>query len=244
MSDSGTGFRQWSRCRTPSVDQDEAGLHEHIEVLRERIATRLYIDAVVTPRNAVWRAVLACDGKDHNRDHLPAPVVISVRHGRCGRKRLETRMNDDTRARLIGLNHIALEVGDVEAALEFYAEAFRFELRGSHENDAGRRVMAFLDMGDQFLALNEGRDQPPDDHRHIGLVVDDRDGVLGRVEAAGGTRVEGSSNNFRDPWGNRFELVEYRDVQFSKTPAVLRAMGVDAHKTTAAQTQLEEKNML
>ncbi len=152
-------------------------------------------------------------------------------------------MGDDKRARLVGLNHIALEVGNVEQALEFYGQVFRFELRGSHKNDDGRRVMAFLDMGDQFLALNEGRKQSPDDHRHFGLVVDDRAHVMELANAAGGTLVEGSTNNFRDPWGNRIEVVEYRDVQFSKTDAVLGAMDVNGEKSEGARSQLAKKGM-
>jgi catechol 2,3-dioxygenase-like lactoylglutathione lyase family enzyme len=152
-------------------------------------------------------------------------------------------MTEDRRARLVGLNHIALEVGNVEQALDFYGRIFRFELRGSHKNDEGRRVMAFLDMGDQFLALNEGRTQPSDDHRHFGLVVDDRAHVMELAKAAGATLVEGSANNFRDPWGNRIEIVEYRDVQFSKTAAVLHAMGVDGAKSHDAKSQLAKKGM-
>lgn len=152
-------------------------------------------------------------------------------------------MPDDHRARLVGLNHIALEVGDVEAALEFYGRIFRFELRGSHKDDEGRRVMAFIDMGDQFIALNEGRTQAPDDHRHFGLVVDDPAHVMQLASEAGADLVEGSSNNFRDPWGNRIEIVQYRDVQFTKVPAVLRAMEVDGTKSDEARGQLEKKKM-
>jgi catechol 2,3-dioxygenase-like lactoylglutathione lyase family enzyme len=152
-------------------------------------------------------------------------------------------MTKDRRARLVGINHIALEVGDVEQALDFYGRIFRFELRGSHEDEEGRRIMAFLDMGDQFIALNQGRTQPPDEHRHFGLVVDDRSHVMELAAAAGGTLIEGSANNFRDPWGNRLEIVEYRDVQFSKTDAVLRALGVNGDKSEDARRQIAGKGM-
>ncbi|TMA23240.1 MAG: VOC family protein, partial [Deltaproteobacteria bacterium] len=83
------------------------------------------------------------------------------------------------RPRLVGLNHIALEVGDVDEALEFYGRIFEFTLRGR----GGR--MAFIDMGDQFIALGAGRTQPPDSHRHVGLVVDDKEAARGALQEAG-----------------------------------------------------------
>lgn len=152
-------------------------------------------------------------------------------------------MTDDPRPRLVGINHIALEVGDVEEALDFYGAIFRLELRGDHKDDEGRRDMAFLDMGDQFLALARHDGPGPDEHRHFGLTVDDRSRVMELAEAAGAGLIEGSANNFRDPWGNRIEVVEYRDVQFSKTPAVLQAMGVDGTKSEDAKAQLARKGM-
>lgn len=152
-------------------------------------------------------------------------------------------MAQESKPRLVGINHVALEVGDVEAALEFYGKIFRFELRGQHEDAEGRRVMAFLDLGDQFLALNEGRTQPADDRRHFGLVVDDRSRVMDLARAAGGAPVEGSSNNFCDPWGNRIEIVAYRDIQFMKAPAVLTALGLDGTKSEDARRQLADKGI-
>ena len=118
------------------------------------------------------------------------------------------------RPRLLGVNHVALEVGDVEEALRFYGRFFDFELRGR----AGR--MAFVDLGDQFLALSEGRRQPPDDHRHLGLVVDDKEAVRRALEEAGVELLPGRGLDFRDPWGNRVEVVDYRDVQFTKSSDV------------------------
>ena len=114
-------------------------------------------------------------------------------------------------ARLIGINHVALEVGDVDAALELYGRLFTFSLRGR----AGR--MAFIDMGDQFLAVAEGRRQGPDEGRHFGLVVDDKDAVRAAVEREGLPLVPGRGLDFLDPWGNRFEVVDYRDIQFERT---------------------------
>jgi catechol 2,3-dioxygenase-like lactoylglutathione lyase family enzyme len=140
--------------------------------------------------------------------------------------------------RLIGINHVALEVGDIDAALAFYGRFFTFELRGRGEK------MAFIDLGDQFLALIAGREQPADAERHFGLVVDDREGLRARMEAAGVEFVDDKRFDFLDPWGNRFEIVPYDDIQFLKDRAVLRAMGADAsRKTDAAREELRAKGI-
>ena len=136
------------------------------------------------------------------------------------------------KARLVGINHVALEVGDVEEALAFYGRIFELELRGR----AGR--MAFVDMGDQFIALAGGRTQGPDEHRHFGLVVDDKDTALAAAREAG-ARVHG--NTFTDPWGNNVQVVGYEDVQFTKTPAVLAAIGLDLAKTDEARAEITRK---
>ncbi len=141
------------------------------------------------------------------------------------------------RPRLVGINHVALEVGDIEAALAFYGAIFAFELRGRHDG------MAFLDMGDQFLALAEGREQGADLHRHFGLVVDDRSRVKELALAAGAELVDGPFLDFCDPWGNRIEVVEYADLQFTKAHEVLRGMGLDLGKSDEARGQLAEKGM-
>jgi len=142
-----------------------------------------------------------------------------------------------SRPRLVGINHVAVEVGDVEEALAFYGRLFAFELRGRAPG------MAFIDLGDQFLALSEGRRQPPDDHRHFGLVVDGKEAVRRALEEAGVEILPGRGLDFLDPWGNRVEIVDYRDIQFSKTPAVLRGMGVDLEKTEAALDELSRKGL-
>jgi lactoylglutathione lyase len=137
------------------------------------------------------------------------------------------------KARLVGINHVALEVGDVEEALDFYGRIFEFELRGR----GGR--MAFIDIGDQFIALAGGRRQPPDDHRHFGLVVDNKERALAAAREAG---AEVRGNDFRDPWGNNFQVVGYDDVQFTKTPAVLESMGLPRlEKTEAAREEIRRK---
>jgi lactoylglutathione lyase len=142
------------------------------------------------------------------------------------------------RARLVGINHVALEVGDLDAALELYGRLFRFELRGRV------RGMAFLDMGDQFLAVSEGRRQDPDDHRHFGLVVDDKDAVRAAVEREGLQRVGGRGLDFLDPWGNRFEIVAYSDVQFERAPGVKRKLGIEElGKSNGAQKEIRDRGL-
>jgi predicted enzyme related to lactoylglutathione lyase len=139
------------------------------------------------------------------------------------------------RARLVGINHVALEVGDVEEALDFYGRIFDLELRGR----AGR--MAFIDIGDQFIALAEGRRQAPDDHRHLGLVVDDREAALQSAREAG---AEVRGNVIRDPWGNNVQVVAYAEVQFTKSSEILRAMGLeDLEKTEQALQELRAKGL-
>ncbi len=143
--------------------------------------------------------------------------------------------------RLVGVNHVALEVGDIDAALAFWGAIFAFKLRGRAEG------AAFIDMGDQFIALMETKapHRPPDrdEHRHFGLVVDDRSRVRELARAAGAEMIEGGFLDFRDPWGNFIQVVEYRDLQFSKTDAVLRGMGLELDKTDGARRELAEKGM-
>ena len=133
--------------------------------------------------------------------------------------------------RPVGINHVALEVGDVEAALAFYGEIF--ELRGV-EREPG---MAFIDMGDQFLALSQGRTQPPDQARHFGLVVDDKTAVRASLTAHGVEILPGPRLNFHDPWGNQIQIVDYGDIQFTKAPPVIRGMGLEHLRKSAAATQ-------
>jgi lactoylglutathione lyase len=143
-----------------------------------------------------------------------------------------------THARLVGINHVALEVGDLDAALEFYGRLFTFELRGRV------RGAAFLEMGDQFVAISEGRRQGPDDGRHFGLVVDDREAVRAALAEAGIKPQRGRGLRFIDPWGNQFEIVEYGDIQFTKAPEVLAGMGLSGlEKTDAALQELAENGL-
>ena len=141
-------------------------------------------------------------------------------------------------ARLVGINHVALEVGDIDEALAWYGQFFELELRGR----AGA-AMAFVDLGDQFIALARGRTQPPDAERHFGLVVDDKNEVRAALEGAGVAVTRAPNCSFRDPWGNHVQIVDYRDVQFTKGPEVLRAMGLALEKSAQALAELRERGV-
>jgi catechol 2,3-dioxygenase-like lactoylglutathione lyase family enzyme len=147
-------------------------------------------------------------------------------------------MAETKKARAVGVNHVALEVGDIEEALAFYGRLFEFKLRGKSKD------AAFIDLGDQFLALQKGRRQPADDGRHFGLVVDDKETVRKALEAAGVSVLPGRFLDFLDPWGNRIEIVGYENIQFSKTQNVLRGMGLShLSKSSEAIKELTEKGM-
>lgn len=147
-------------------------------------------------------------------------------------------MATSEKPRLVGFNHIALEVGDIDAALAFYGKLFTFELRGRNDS------MAFIDLGDQFIALQKGRRQPADDGRHFGLVVEDKEAARKTLKEAGVETLEGPFLDFRDPWGNRIEIVGYDNIQFTKAPNVLRGMHLShLSKTEKAQKELAAKGM-
>jgi catechol-2,3-dioxygenase len=142
-------------------------------------------------------------------------------------------------ARLVGINHIALEVGDIDAALAWYARFFEYELRGRIGES-----MAFIDMGDQFIALAAGRAQPPDEARHFGLVVDDKEALREQLRREGVSVAASGSLDLLDPWGNHIQVVDYRDIQFTKAPSVLRGMKLDAlEKTDRALDELRQKGL-
>jgi catechol 2,3-dioxygenase-like lactoylglutathione lyase family enzyme len=154
-------------------------------------------------------------------------------------------------ARLVGINHVVLEVGDLDEALAFYGRLFEIDLRGRvTERLAGTACspttrMAFIDMGDQFLVLAEvAEPDGPDEERHFGLVVDDREEVRRGLNGAGAEILPGRGLDFRDPWGNHVQVVEYGDIQFSKTEAVLRGMGLEGlGKSDAALAELVDKGL-
>jgi catechol 2,3-dioxygenase-like lactoylglutathione lyase family enzyme len=151
---------------------------------------------------------------------------------------MEQYMAQANKARAVGFNHVALEVGDIDEALAFYGRLFDFTLRGRHDG------MAFIDLGDQFLALQTGRKQPRDDETKMASVVDDKEAVRKALAEAGVATEPGPFLDFYDPWGNRIEIVGYENIQFTKAPHVLRGMGLGhLEKTNGAIAELAEKGM-
>ncbi len=147
-------------------------------------------------------------------------------------------MAEPAKVRVVGLNHVALEVGDIDEALAFYGRLFEFKLRGKSQ------TMAFIDLGDQFIALQKGRKQPADDGRHFGLVVEDKEAVRSALKAAGVDVLGGRFLDFLDPWGNRIEIVGYDNIQFSKAPNVLGGLGLThLTKNDSARKELAAKGM-
>jgi lactoylglutathione lyase len=164
--------------------------------------------------NSIW-----CYGKEREVKDMPA----------------EKQAID--KARLLGINHVALEVESIEEALSFYARVFDFSLRGRASN------IAFIDLGDQFINLSEGRTQRPDEQRHFGLVVDDKEKVRRKLKEAGVETLPGRGVEFLDPWGNRIQIVDYANIQFIKHKAVLEALGSDLRKSPAAINELRKKGI-
>jgi catechol 2,3-dioxygenase-like lactoylglutathione lyase family enzyme len=149
-------------------------------------------------------------------------------------------MTEATKPRMVGINHVAIEVGDIDAALEFYARIFTFTLRGKSERNA------FIDIGDQFINLAKALPrvaQSEPERRHFGIVVDDRSSVRALAEAAGATMLPGKFLDFLDPWGNCIEVVEYSNVQFTKAPQVMRGMKLELAKNESARRELAEKGL-
>jgi lactoylglutathione lyase len=142
-----------------------------------------------------------------------------------------------SKPRLVGINHVALEVDDIDRALDFYGRLFDLELRGRAPG------AAFVDIGDQFVALMQGRSQPPDRARHFGLVVDDKEAARRVLEEAGVEILPGRRLDFLDPFGNRVEIVQYDQIQFTKPDHVLCGMGLELGKSESALAELEEKGL-
>ena len=148
-----------------------------------------------------------------------------------------SKKTNSAKPRLVGMNHVALEVTDIDEALAFYGQIFDFKLRSKS------RTQAFIDMGDQFINFTKTAMVHKDLDRHVALVVDDRRMVTELVQAAGGTIIPGPFLDFLDPWGNRIEVVEYANIQFTKAPHVLRGMGLKLQKNAKALRELADKDM-
>ncbi len=139
--------------------------------------------------------------------------------------------------RLVGINHVALEVEDVERSLAFYGKLFELRFRGRSGS------AAFVDIGDQFLALMKGRAHAPDGARHFGLVVDDKEATRRALAGIGAEILPGRRLDFLDPDGNRVEIVQYDEIQFTKSAEVLRGMDLELGKSAAAIAELREKGL-
>jgi catechol 2,3-dioxygenase-like lactoylglutathione lyase family enzyme len=148
-------------------------------------------------------------------------------------------MTEEKKPRLIGINHAAIEVGNIDEALAWYGRIFDFALRGKGERNA------FIDMGDQFINMTLVPDCAVNgvEKRHLGFVVDDRSRIIELAKAAGANFVEGPFLDFLDPWGNRLEIIEYANIQFTKAPNVLRGMGLALDKNEKAKRELADKGM-
>jgi predicted enzyme related to lactoylglutathione lyase len=147
-------------------------------------------------------------------------------------------MTSASKPRLVGFNHVAIEVGSIDEALDFYSKLFAFELRSREPG------IAFIDLGDQFLALQETQDPTPTGGRHFGLVVDDKEAAREAITDAGIEVEPGPFLDFRDPWGNLVEIVGYQNIQFTKADHVLRGMGLShLRKNDQAIRELADKGM-
>jgi catechol 2,3-dioxygenase-like lactoylglutathione lyase family enzyme len=148
-------------------------------------------------------------------------------------------MSEDRKPRLIGINHVAIEVADIDEALAWYGRIFDYKLRGKGERNA------FIDMGDQFINITKVADYQHEgvERRHIGFVVDDRSRIIDLAKAAGARFVEGPFLDFLDPWGNRLEIIEYSNIQYTKAPHIMRGMGLDLDKNASARKELADKGM-
>src|SRR6266436_5946343 len=148
-------------------------------------------------------------------------------------------MTEGKKPRLIGINHVAIEVGNIDEALAWYGRIFDFTLRGKGERNA------FIDMGDQFINMTLVPDGAVkgEEKRHLGFVVDDRSRIIELAKAAGARFVQGPFLDFLDPWGNRLEIIEYSNIQFTKAPNVQRGMGLKLAKNDNATKELAEKGM-
>ena len=142
------------------------------------------------------------------------------------------------KARAVGINHVALEVGDIGEALDFYGGFLDFEVARRSES------AAFIYFGDQFINFSKGRQQGPDDNRHFGIAVDDKELVRRTLEEMGVELLDGRFLDFLDPWGNRVEITTYVNIQFSKADHVLGGMGLShLRKTDQAVEELRNKGM-
>ena len=150
-------------------------------------------------------------------------------------------MSDTTserKANAVGINHVALEVGDIDAALAFYGRLLAFDIQSRSD------TAAFIYFGDQFINFARSDNTQPDQRRHFGIAVDDKELVRKTLEEMGVELLGGRFLDFLDPWGNRVEITTYSKIQFTKADHVLRGMGLGhLQKTDEALEQLRAKGM-
>ena len=147
-------------------------------------------------------------------------------------------MTIPTKATAIGINHIALEVGNIAEALAFYGSFLNFTITSQSED------AAFIYFGDQFINFSKGRTQPPDEKRHFGIAVDDKELVRNTLTKMDVALLGGRFLDFLDPWGNRIEITTYTNIMFSKTTTILRGMGMDhLQKTDEALSELDKHGL-
>ena len=151
---------------------------------------------------------------------------------------MNDRNHPAPKARAVGINHIALEVDDIDEALDFYGCFLDFDLQSRSEN------AAFIYFGDQFINFSKGRRQGPDDNRHFGIAVDNKELVRRTLQEMGVELLDGRFLDFLDPWGNRVEITTYSNIQFTKADHVLKGMGLGhLEKTARAVAELRKKGM-
>jgi len=147
-------------------------------------------------------------------------------------------MTIPTKATAIGINHIALEVGNIAEALAFYGSFLNFTITSQSED------AAFIYFGDQFINFSKGRTQTPDEKRHFGIAVDDKELVRNTLTKMDVALLGGRFLDFLDPWGNRIEITTYTNIMFSKPTAILRGMGMDhLQKTDEALSELDKHGL-
>ena len=147
-------------------------------------------------------------------------------------------MTIPTKATAIGINHVALEVGNIAEALAFYGRILNFTITSQSEN------AAFIYFGDQFINFAKGRTQAPDEKRHFGIAVDNKELVRDTLIEMGVALLGGRFLDFLDPWGNRVEITTYTNIMFSKSTAVLRGMDMDhLQKTDEALAELDKHGL-
>ncbi|HEX5172553.1 MAG TPA: VOC family protein [Gaiellaceae bacterium] len=140
------------------------------------------------------------------------------------------------KTRLVGINHVALQVDDIEESVAFYTGLFE-------PTDVNRDIpgAAFIRMGDQFIALFERG--PRTEEPHFGLVVDDKEAARAALEEAGVEILPGRFFDFRDPSGNRLQIVQYDEIQFTKPARILEGMGLELAKSEHALDELRAQGL-